>query len=77
MQNYQQMMQDTFDNITQIGAGGGGTIYKAYHKRLGIDVVLKKIHKEQVNHIDREIEKNILIQLKNPLLQWQIVLVVL
>ena len=52
MQNYQEMMKSTFDNITQIGAGGGGTIFKAYHKRLGIDVVLKKIHTSQLNTVD-------------------------
>lgn len=65
MQNYQEMMKSTFDHITQIGAGGGGTIFKAYHKRLGIDVVLKKIHVNKLNTIAHEAEKDILKGLKN------------
>lgn len=65
MQNYQEMMKSTFDNITQIGAGGGGAIYKAYHKRLGIEVVLKKIHTNKLNTISHEAEKDILKGLKN------------
>lgn len=35
---------DTYQIIEQIGAGGGGTIYKAFHNRLQMYVVLKKIH---------------------------------
>ena len=53
MQNYEEMLQDTFDEITQIGAGGGGTIFKAHHKRLDKEVVLKKIHINQLKSIDR------------------------
>lgn len=65
MQSYLEMMQSTFDNITQIGAGGGGTIFKAYHKRLDIEVVLKKIHTNQLKSIDHKGERDILIKLKN------------
>lgn len=35
---------DTYQIIEKIGAGGGGTIYKAFHNRLQMYVVLKKIH---------------------------------
>ena len=65
MQKYQEMMKQTFDNIVQIGAGGGGTVFKAYHKRLGIDVVLKKIHTNKMNTINRRAELDILKTLKN------------
>ncbi len=65
MQKYLEMMQDTFKDITQIGSGGGGTIYKAYHKRLDIEVVLKKIHTSQLKSIDHKAERDILIKLKN------------
>lgn len=34
----------TYQILGQIGSGGGGTIYKAYHTRLQKEVVLKKIH---------------------------------
>lgn len=65
MQNYQEMMRDTFDEMTQIGAGGGGTIFKAHHKRLDKEVVLKKIHVSQLNNISHRAELDILKNLKH------------
>ena len=35
---------DTYDVIGEIGQGGGGTVYEAYHKRLRKKVVLKRQH---------------------------------
>jgi len=35
---------DTYQNLVEIGSGGGGTVYKAYHTRLQMYVALKKIH---------------------------------
>ncbi|MBQ7774503.1 MAG: protein kinase [Lachnospiraceae bacterium] len=64
-QDFQKIMQDTFEDIVQIGAGGGGTVYKAHHKRLDKDVVLKKIHGSQLQSIDRRGELNILKNLKH------------
>ena len=34
---------DNYEIYGQIGAGGGGTVYRALHKRLQKMVVLKKI----------------------------------
>lgn len=65
MKNYEEILSDTFDQITQIGEGGGGTIFRAYHKRLEKDVVLKKIHTDQLKSIDRKGERNILKNLKH------------
>lgn len=64
-QDYAQLMKDTFDNVVQIGAGGGGAIFKAHHKRLDKDVVLKKIHSTQLSNVDRRGELNILKNLKH------------
>ncbi|MBD5459494.1 MAG: serine/threonine protein kinase, partial [Lachnospiraceae bacterium] len=41
--NYPQELTGTYDIYEQIGAGGGGTVYRAMHKRLQKAVVLKKI----------------------------------
>ncbi len=38
------VLQDTYKDIVEIGSGGGGTVYKAYHVRMEKYVVLKKIH---------------------------------
>lgn len=37
-------IMDTYSVLEEIGKGSGGTIYKAYHKRLHKMVVLKKIN---------------------------------
>lgn len=34
---------NTYEILGKIGEGSGGTIYKAYHKRLGKMVVLKRL----------------------------------
>jgi len=66
MRDYQEMMRDTFDQVTQIGAGGGGTIFRAHHKRLDKEVVLKKIHVRLLGGTEYKIELNILKNLKHP-----------
>lgn len=37
-------LESTYTILEEIGSGGGGTVFKAYHKRLQKEVVLKKIH---------------------------------
>ncbi len=47
----------------KLGAGGGGTVYKAYHKNLKKDVVIKRIHDfikdEEKQRIEVDILKNL------------------
>ena len=43
-----------------LGAGGGGSVYKAYDKNLRKDVVIKKIHEDTVSEEDMRIEVDIL-----------------
>ena len=55
----------TYTILGVIGKGGGGTVYKAYHKRLKKEVVLKKIHKN-LTEINARNEADILKNLKSP-----------
>lgn len=59
------ILNGTYRLIEQIGSGGGGIIYKAYHERLKIYVVVKQI-KEQVKDIlDSRGEADILKNIKH------------
>lgn len=53
----------TYEITGQLGAGSGGIVYKAYHKRLKKDVVLKKIRNKSismaVNRQEVDILKNL------------------
>ena len=43
-------LNDTYTIVDEIGSGGGGVVYKAYHERLKTYVVVKQI-KENVKGI--------------------------
>lgn len=51
---------DTYEIICQLSAGGGGIIYKAYHKRLNKYVVVKRIKNSVKDKIDVRGEADIL-----------------
>ncbi len=59
------ILNDTYDIIGEIGSGGGGTIYKAYHKRLQKEVILKKIHGSIKDVINNRTEADILKNLRH------------
>lgn len=40
---------DTYEVLGVLGSGSGGIVYKAYHKRLQKEVVLKKLIKKNIN----------------------------
>lgn len=62
---YPNVMLDTYEFIEKIGAGGGGEVYKAYHKRLQKNVVIKKIHSNITDVINPRAEADILKNLRN------------
>lgn len=63
--NTMNELQSTYNILEQIGAGGGGTVFKAYHKRLQKYVVLKKIHSNMENVLNSRMEVDILKNLRH------------
>ena len=62
------ILENAYEIIDEIGAGGGGIIYKARHLRLQTDVVVKKIKDEVRGKIRSRQEADILKKLKHPYL---------
>lgn len=58
-----ETLTDTYEIQERLGAGGGGIVYKAYHKRLRKEVVLKQIRNKSismsVNRQEVDILKNL------------------
>lgn len=61
----QAQLKDTYVIIGQIGEGGGGSVYKAYHKRLQKEVVIKKMHVKSGNELKNRQEADILKNLRH------------
>ena len=57
------MVADTYTILEKVGEGSGGIVYKAYHKRLQKEVVIKKLRKKsadmQMNRQEADILKNL------------------
>ena len=62
------ILDGTYEVISEIGAGGGGIVYKARHLRLQTDVVIKKIKDEVREKVKLRQEVDILKKLKHPYL---------
>ena len=58
-------LQGTYTNIVEIGAGGGGTVFRAFHVRMQKYVVLKKIHDSIKSNVDIRGELNVLKNLRH------------
>lgn len=55
-----RVLDNTYEILEQIGDGGGGIIFKAYHRRLKKDVILKKIkYSSASDEKEKEILKNL------------------
>lgn len=65
MQNGNTPM-DAYEIYDQIGAGGGGSVFRAFHKRLQKEVVIKKMHTGNVSEEIRRMEVDILKNLHHP-----------
>ncbi|MGN0324735.1 MAG: protein kinase [Lachnospiraceae bacterium] len=58
-------LQGTYTEIEEIGAGGGGTVFRAFHVRMQKYVVLKKIHVSLQDNVDIRGELDILKNLRH------------
>ena len=60
MNNEKNIFSDTYEIIGYLQSGSGGAVYKAYHKRLKKEVVLKRIKRkyEDQQTRSRYIEKS-------------------
>ena len=53
-------LNDTYTLMDEIGSGGGGVVYRAYHERLRVDVVVKKIKENVKGILESRAEADIL-----------------
>lgn len=58
-------LNDTYTLIDEIGSGGGGVVYRAYHERLRTDVVVKKIKENVKGILESRAEADILKNIKH------------
>ncbi|MBQ9766442.1 MAG: protein kinase [Lachnospiraceae bacterium] len=63
--NYLEELANTYEIYEQIGAGGGGTVYRAVHKRLQKVVVIKKLKSAAMSIMDCRTEVDILKNLRH------------
>jgi serine/threonine protein kinase len=63
--NSWSQLQDTYEILEKLGEGSGGIVYKAYHRRLQKEVVLKRIKSGYLSAMNRRQETDILKNLKH------------
>lgn len=63
-----EVLNETYQIVSEIGSGAGGVVYHAYHKRLQTDVVIKRIKDEVVGKIQGRSEADVLKNIKHPYL---------
>lgn len=61
----QGRLNDTYTLKEQLGSGGGGVVYKAYHERLKTHVVVKQVKEEVKGRIEGRAEADVLKRLKH------------
>lgn len=61
----QKYIDNTYEIIEKIGAGNGGTVYKAYHRNLNKYVVLKKVNTDIQDLMNTRTEVDVLKNLKH------------
>lgn len=65
MLNQNEKLNNTYTLLEELGHGGGGIVYKAYHERLNTYVVVKKIRDQVKGKLDGRSEADILKKMKH------------
>lgn len=65
MMNYPAELTETYEIYEQIGAGGGGVVYRAMHRRLKKMVVLKRLKGGYASLLEKRTEVDILKNLRH------------
>lgn len=68
MDNQSNIFSDTYIILEKLGAGSGGVVYKAYHRRLQKEVVIKELLGRDLNMQLKRKETDILKNLKHSFL---------
>ncbi len=63
-----EKLPDVYEVKSEIGSGGGGTVFLAWHKNLQKNVVIKKIHENISDEVYQRAEVDILKNLHHPYL---------
>lgn len=66
--DHTRRLNDTYLLLEQLGEGGGGIVYKAYHERLRTEVVVKQVKERVKGKIVGRGEADVLKKLKHPYL---------
>lgn len=61
----QKAFQETYRIEEKLGSGSGGTVYKAYHKHLQKEVVLKKLHENAATFLNKRTEADALKNIRH------------
>lgn len=65
MLNQNEKLNDTYTLLEELGHGGGGIVYKAYHERLNTYVVVKKLRDQVKGKLEGRAEADILKKMKH------------
>ena len=65
MKDDKKYFSETYEVLEKLGSGSGGTVYKAYHKRLKKEVVIKRLKNQSFDISANRQEADILKNLKH------------
>lgn len=65
LEDYRDLLSESYDDMMEISSGGGGIIIKAHHKGLDKEVIIKKVIRSKVGTLGKTGERDALKNLKH------------